>query len=87
MTQNGLDVAFAGEPQKTEEALADLRQYLSHETCTTRRQLIRILEERAGIIKAELQADEAVASIISPACLNCREAFQDDPGDVHFIRP
>lgn len=87
MNQSGLDIAVTEESQKTEKALADLQQYLSHETCTTRRQLLQVLGERVGIIKAELDSDEAVASMISPTCSSCHESFQDDPGDIHFVRP
>ena len=67
MTQNELNAAFVeeSESQKTRKAVADLLQYLFHDTLTTRRQLIGVLRERMEVIRAELQTDEALADLAS----------------------
>jgi hypothetical protein len=48
---------YEKEKQLTKEALADVQQYLSHDTSTTRKQLAIVLKERAEVIESELMVD------------------------------
>ena len=54
MTRNA---AFEDEKKKTEECRADLVKLLSHDTSSTRQQLIRVLVERIELIEIEIKAD------------------------------
>jgi len=45
---------FEKEKQLTREALADVLQFLSHSTCSTRGQLTQELRQRISVIQAEI---------------------------------
>lgn len=51
------DAAFEEEKKKTDEARADLIQYLSHDTSSTRRRFIEVLKERVDVIETETDTD------------------------------
>ena len=59
-------LSFEEEVQKTKEALDDVRQYLSHEACTTRRQLIEVLAGRIEVIESDLKADQPLEVHVVP---------------------
>jgi hypothetical protein len=71
MTQkrNSLEVFnewYKKENELTKEALADVLQYLSHDTSTTRRQLKNVLMQRANLIElpsANLLAQDLLVTI------------------------
>lgn len=48
---------FEQEKVKTKECLNDVRQLLSHDTCSTRRQLIQVLQGCIDLIQAEIGND------------------------------
>ena len=52
---------FEEERRKTQECLDDVRQLLLHATCSTRRQLIQVLQERIDVIQAEIGNDQFLA--------------------------
>lgn len=52
-----LDDGFEEEKRKTAECLADVCQFLSHDTSSTRRQLVEVLLQRAEIIIAQVRTD------------------------------
>ncbi|MBU6447240.1 hypothetical protein KGQ24_00135 [Patescibacteria group bacterium] len=54
---------YEDEKRATEVALADLVQLLSHDTSTTRRQLISLLEQRVKLIRAEVIGDEVLRQV------------------------
>jgi hypothetical protein len=59
-----LESGFQEEKRKTAECLADVRQFLSHDTSPTRRQLARVLHERAFMIETEVSLERKVNMII-----------------------
>lgn len=49
------DMDFAEEQLRTAECLADVQQFLSHDTSPTRMQLAQTLRLRADVIEAEIK--------------------------------
>jgi hypothetical protein len=57
------------EKKQTQEALADVRQYLSHDTSTNRKRLAEILRERAAVIESEISVDELAKDLANSLSL------------------
>jgi hypothetical protein len=55
---DSMALSFEEEVQRTKEAMADVQQYLSHEQCTTRLQLIVVLLNRIDVIKSDIETDK-----------------------------
>lgn len=58
-----LEERFQQEQTKTKEWLADVMQFLSHDTSPTRRQLAAALRQRAELIESEAQLDSFFAQL------------------------
>jgi len=56
-----LEEQFQQEQARTKEWLADVMQFLSHDTSLTRRQLAANLRQRADLIDGEAQLDSFLA--------------------------
>lgn len=57
MTIEDIHRDFEKEREKTKECLADVQQLLSHDTSSTRKQLIEVLQGRIALIRAEISLD------------------------------
>jgi len=51
------DSAFEEEKKKVDADRADLIQFLSHDTSSTRRRLIGVLRERIEVLETEIDTD------------------------------
>lgn len=56
---------FQAEQSRTAEWLADVIQFLRHDTSSTRLQLVEVLRGRADLIESEAKTDHAMNRILS----------------------
>lgn len=59
------DAAYEEEKKRTDEARKDLIQYLSHDTSSTRRRLVAMLDERIDVIETEIAVENYVKVYVS----------------------
>lgn len=55
---------LAEERRKTEECLADVQQFLSHDTSASRVELTRALRQRADFIESQVRGDRAFSRML-----------------------